>query len=169
MKEIWKDVAGYEKTLIVSNYGNIFNKIKKCYMKQFLSGKGYKTIYLWFPKTKKKKSLLVHRLVAKAFIPNINNLQQINHIDGNKENNFVGNLEWCSPKDNNIHAIKNGLRTYTKIMKPILKIKNGIVLDEYCSLIEASRKNNIDAKSLWCVVNNKPYHKTAGGYEWRYK
>lgn len=63
----------------------------------------------------KRKQMAIHRLVAEAFIPNPNNLPQINHIDGNKDNNYVSNLEWCDNSYNQLHAFRNGLKDITKL------------------------------------------------------
>lgn len=114
MDEIWKDIEGYEGLYKVSNLGNIlstnFNKqnISKN-LKLHLCKFGYVKIDLQTP-TKKKKSLFVHRLVAEAFIPNTNNYREINHIDGNKTNNMINNLEWITRSKNVKHAYDTGLK-----------------------------------------------------------
>ena len=167
--EIWKCVNGLENIIMVSNKGRVYNKAKNKIMKQFLSGSGYKTISLWFGNKNNRKNYLVHRLVAMAFIQNEQNLPQVNHIDGNKENNNVNNLEWCDASYNNTHAVRIGLRTYKDRMKPVLQIKNGEIIKEYCSLKDACRQNNIDTKTMWAIVNNKPHYKTANGFQWKYK
>lgn len=69
---------------------------------------GYLHVYLY--NNGKRTTANIHRLVAEAFIPNPNNLPQINHKDTNKQNNHIDNLEWCTAKENTQHAIKNGLR-----------------------------------------------------------
>ena len=115
--EIWKDVVGYEGLYQVSNLGNAkalnfknkrgFNAILKndiC--------KGYHQITIY--KNRKGNRFKVHRLVAFAFIPNPNNFPQINHKDGNKENNDVVNLEWCTNSHNQKHAYLLGLNKARK-------------------------------------------------------
>lgn len=71
----------------------------------------YMTVSLW--KNNKGTTLYTHRLVASAFLQNQNNLPEVNHIDGVRTNNDVSNLEWCTRKENAIHAVKTGLKTYT--------------------------------------------------------
>lgn len=101
MQEIWKDIPEYEGLYQVSNLGRIkslprkgTHTTKERIMNFTKSNKGYFIAVL--SKDYKKKSFSVHRLVAQAFIPNPNNLPQVNHKDENKENNNINNLEWCS-------------------------------------------------------------------------
>ena len=106
MEEIWKAVEGYEDYYEVSNFGNVrsvdrvtnyTNGEKHLWKGRILKpakcGNGYFSCVLW--KNGQKKTVLIHRLVAEAFIHNQNNLPQVNHKDENKENNHVENLEWC--------------------------------------------------------------------------
>ncbi len=91
----WKDIAGYEGHYQVSNDGMIRSiKSGNSILKGDKQKNGYRRVYLW--KDGAKKNMLVHRLVALAFIPNPENLTEINHIDQDKENNRVENLEWCT-------------------------------------------------------------------------
>lgn len=122
MKEIWKDVVGYENIYEVSNFGNVrthknkttwtekhgVRRWKQRYLKDKTpNGRDYR-VALW--KDGKAKYYLVHRLVAQAFIPNDDITKDcINHIDGNPKNNHVENLEWCNHLENNRHAFENGL------------------------------------------------------------
>lgn len=120
MKEEWKDIDGFEnyqisslgrvksKERIVSNTVRTYLK-KEQILKIQIMKVGYKAIVLRDEK-QKKHLLKVHRLVAKAFIDNPHNLPQVNHKDGDKLNCCVENLEWCTPKYNTHHAIKNGLK-----------------------------------------------------------
>lgn len=111
-------ISGKEYTfaydLYVSNYGNIYKIIdgKKVFAKNvFDESKGYFVVNLKMYNENKKynKNILVHRLVALCFIKNPNNYNIINHIDGNKKNNYYKNLEWCNTKMNMTHASKHGL------------------------------------------------------------
>lgn len=113
-EEIWKDILNYEGLYQISNLGNVKslgNKHKhknSIILKQTIDRKnGYLTVSL--SKKGKMKMYRVHRLVANAFIDNFNNYPIINHKDGNKLNNCVDNLEWCTYKQNIIHSWENGL------------------------------------------------------------
>lgn len=116
-EEIWKDIEGYEGLYQVSNLGRVkrmrfINKNTNIEKERIKSQKirkdGYLEVALY--KNGKGKYIQVHRLVAKSFIPNPKKLPQVNHIDGNKENNCVDNLEWVTNKENVTHAIKTGLQ-----------------------------------------------------------
>lgn len=106
--EIWKDINGFRELYQVSNLGRIRRKDSFKVLKPLNISKGYKGVRLYETKNKAitKK---IHRLVAEYFIPNSLNLPQVNHKDGNKSNNKVENLEWCSNDFNMNHAITNSL------------------------------------------------------------
>lgn len=104
---IKRDVVGYEGIYTVDIYGNVFNADGKL-IKQRTNEWGYFDIGL--SKNNKQSRFKVHRLVAQAFIPNPQNKTQVNHIDGNKKNNAVWNLEWVTPKENTQHSITTKLR-----------------------------------------------------------
>lgn len=114
-QEIWRDIKGYEGKYQVSNFGNVRSLmyhntkgIKRIsLLKPATDGKGYLRCAL--SKNNILTTFKVHRLVAQAFIPNPNNYPQINHIDGNKKNNKVDNLEWCTNSINQIHAYSTNL------------------------------------------------------------
>ncbi|MDF2881531.1 MAG: hypothetical protein K0R54_2088 [Clostridiaceae bacterium] len=97
-QEIWRDIEGYEGLYKISDLGRVYSFTKNLIRKPFIMNNGYKAITL--SKNDKVKRFLVHRLVAKAFIPNPNNYPCINHKDECKANNFVDNLEWCTHKYN---------------------------------------------------------------------
>lgn len=105
--EEWKQVDGFEN-YFVSNKGRVYNTKTSKFIGNKNSDKyGYKRVKLSKPGV--KKPIDVHRLVAELFIPNPGNLPCVNHKDGNKENNIVENLEWCSYSENNAHAANTGL------------------------------------------------------------
>ena len=121
MKEEWKDIEGYENKYQISNFGNVRNKLGNI-MKPF-NNKGYLCISLF--KNNKKKHFRVHRLVAQHFIENKDNKKEVNHIDGNKKNNKVNNLEFVTSKENKLHAVEIGLN---KQCISIIAKKNYIIL-----------------------------------------
>ena len=107
--EIWKDIEGFEGKYQVSSWGRVRNAITECIIKPYRNHKGYLKIGL--TKGDKCVKFRLHRLVAKAFIPNPDNLPQVNHKDGNKANNSFTNLEWVTNIDNAQHAMlmKHGI------------------------------------------------------------
>lgn len=171
IEEEWRDIAGYEGLYQVSNLGRVKSlnymhtgneKIRKT-----KKNKGYLQVSLW--KNGKAHHTYVHRLVAETFIPNIKNLPQVNHIDENKENNRVDNLEWCDQKYNlnygtRIERILEH-RTGPHKSKPVLCIETGVV---YHSAMEASRQTGASQGNINSCCNGRYGYKTAGGYHWRY-
>lgn len=177
MKEIWKDIPGYEGLYQVSNLGNI-NSLKKYnvntgiyeerekILKKSYDKRGYQTITL-INKTK-RKTRTVHRIVAEAFIPNPNDLPQVNHKDEDKTNNCADNLEWCD----NLYNYNYGTRIERVTAKLKKKVKqyslNGILIAEYDGIRDAAKINGFKASS--CISECcKGKRKTAYGYIWKYK
>jgi len=119
MEEIWKEIKDYHNYQ-VSNlgrvktskfYSNIYKKYfdRELILKEKTNCFGYKFVGLGCGKRGKKKNIAIHRLVAQAFLDNPNNYKEVNHKDGNKANNNVNNLEYCSRSQNMLHAYKLGL------------------------------------------------------------
>lgn len=114
MEEIWKTIDGYDGDFQVSNLGRVRShrqghwKIRKTP----LNSAGYPSVTLNFHKT--QTTMTVHRLVALAFIPMVEGKAYINHIDGDKTNNRVDNLEWCTAEENINHAYSSGLKEKTR-------------------------------------------------------
>ena len=111
MDEAWVDAPGLEGVIKVSNCGGtrsfLRNKVNGIPVKASLDTAGYPTLRLTLNGV--KRNYLVHRLVATAFIPNPERKREVNHIDGNKANNNVANLEWATHKENLMHAARTGL------------------------------------------------------------
>ena len=108
---MWKKVYGFDDYLC-NEQGEIYSLKRKRILKG-RSMKGYRRVVLM--KDGKQIDSLVHRLIAQTFIPNPENKPEVNHKDGNKENNSVFNLEWCTQKENVQHAIKTGLKNDRKV------------------------------------------------------
>ena len=126
--EIWKPIKGFEGIYEVSNLGRVKSLMRfskkvihgnvfmttECIMKTHMVNSGYMKVGLKLPGTRLAKQCTIHRLVAIAFIPNPENKDQVNHIDGIKTNNTIDNLEWVTRSENQIHAIQMGLVDPTK-------------------------------------------------------
>jgi|688.fasta_scaffold534206_3 hypothetical protein len=144
LKEIWKDVLGFEGKYQVSNLGNIKslrrvkerNKMGKVVIPEkvlspHVDKVGYKRLYLYNDGFKKRD--LLHRIVAKTFIPNPENKPEVNHKNGIKTDNRVENLEWATTSENRIHAFENKLQIAikgSKLPQSILKEEDIIAIRE---------------------------------------
>lgn len=139
-----KDIPGFEGLYEVDEYGNVYGKPKRVkhrnimmyisrrVCRQHPNKKGYPTVYIY--KSSKKYTFRTHRLVAICFIPNPNNLPQINHKDGNKLNNHVSNLEWCTNLENMRHSHyvlgRKKLRgDRNKMARPLIQLTTGIYFE----------------------------------------
>lgn len=157
--EVWKKIKGFENYQI-SNLGNVKsiqpNKKEKI-LKFRYTKYGYVRVMLVG-----KKELLVHRLVALEFIPNIHNKPQVNHINGIKNDNRVDNLEWCTQSENIIHSLNIGR---VKKHKEIVRY-NDKETKKYYSIKEASLDNNVSTASISQCLKGKS--KTSNSYKWKY-
>jgi hypothetical protein len=137
VNEIWKSVDIKDKqkqNYYISNYGRIRNNSRL--LKLRIDNNGYFSI----------NNIYVHRIVAIAFIPNPHNYSIVNHIDGNKLNNTINNLEWTTSSGNSIHSVINGLR---KNVKKIEQIDgSGNVIEIFNSCLEAAKKLNVNCRSI---------------------
>lgn len=170
-QEFWRDIKGYEGLYKVSNYGNIIKNKTNQQMKMSFNQFGYLRISL--TKNKKRKTIPVHRLVALSFIPNIKNNPCVNHINGIKHDNYIGNLEWVTYSENSIHAIKIGLKTFIKGKDncksvPILQYNlDGNFIKEWDSIVIACTELKISRKNISSACSG--YRKSSQGFMWRYK
>ena len=162
MVELWKDIVGYENLYQVSNLGNVmsFWHKKPHLLRAGKSNNGYLFVGLC-NRTKSRKHFFIHRLVAQAFLPNPNNLPQVNHKDEDKTNNKVSNLEFCTAKFNTNYG--TGIERRAKKLinrkdesKPVLQFdKNENLLNEYPSIKEASRITELYTESICRVCQGK--------------
>ena len=175
MKEIWKDIAGYDGLYQVSNLGRVKSlpryrnaihpyitrerilsprKTKNGYVKVLLSGDTH-------------RQYLIHRLVAEAFIPNPNNYGEINHKDEDKSNNAVNNLEWCT-RSYNIRYGSWRDKLIARFGRPVLQYTlDGSFVNEFRSMGEAMAKTGINSGSICRCC--KGIIKRTGNYIWKYK
>lgn len=164
--ELWKDIFGYENIYQISSYGNVRKIINKNNDIQYqmlkpLKRTHYLSVHLY--KNHIRKVFDIHRLVAKAFIPNPENKPCVNHKDCNKLNNNVNNLEWVTLKENSQHSVKN---KRVKLRPIIQYTKQGVKIKEWKSIKEAGEIYGYANNICHCCLNKQ---KTAYGYIWRYK
>lgn len=114
LSDLWKPlyINNIKTNYVISKYGNIFNINRNHLMTPYLSNSGYKVVKITIPGINISKNYFLHRLIAQTFIPNPKNLPYINHIDANKLNNNINNLEWCTPEHNVHEAIRLNLMNY---------------------------------------------------------
>lgn len=195
MKEVWRDVKDYEGYYQVSNKGRVKSLDRKVkgknnstitkksmIRKLQTSHKGYKVVRL--QKQGVAKHCQVHRLVLQAFRGNKNNKPQVNHIDCNKTNNDINNLEWATAQENMDHAKTNNLlgefskKRLESVMDNLKKAqqsrrrkvrqmnKKGEVVGEFTSIVEASEMTGTDgSKITMCCRGDR---KTSNGFRWEY-
>lgn len=187
-EEIWKDIPGYEGLYQVSNLGKVrsldrivavqngFTRVSKGKEIKPNKSRSYYTVCL--SRKNKKMCILLHRIVAYVFIPNPEGKRTVNHINGDKGDNRVENLEWNTHSENITHAFRVLKRTANKYWlgkresefhhtKRVRQLSlDGILIAEYGSITEAARKTNSHITCISQVLNGT--HKTAGGFKWEY-
>lgn len=165
MEYDWKTISEFPDYEMNVN-GEVRHKQRKLIRKISIGKRGYPVISI--RKNGKFYLRTIHILLGRTFIPNPNNLPTINHIDGNKLNYSIENLEWCSYKDNMLHARKMGLHV-SDGDKQVSAYKNGIKIATYKSASEASRQTGIKRCNISSVARGNTRQKTAGGYVWKYE
>lgn len=175
--EKFKSIKEYESYYEISNYGRVrslYGRYKNCeFKKPYVRNDGYVVINL--VKDKKQKTFYIHKLVAEYFVEN-NNCKntEVNHIDGNKQNNLYSNLEWCSSGENKLHAYNNGLtkrgsdRPSSKLSEDDVKKIPQLIKDGY-SIKEISIKFGVSTTSIHHVLKgrNFRYLNLDFGYKFR--
>ena len=153
--EVWKGVVGYEDLFSVSNKGRLFSLRTNKILKQNIVGEGYNACVTKLNGRKGSNLVLkVHREVAKAFIPNPDELPFVNHIDGDKLNHSVDNLEWVTPQGNVVHAIETGLLSLDHLK--LISKENRKLTEEDVKYIRNNFKygdRNFGARSLSRMFN----------------
>lgn len=184
--EVWAFIENTDNCFMVSNMGNVksldrsikySNGVIRFKHGQLLTkciSKGYEIVGIKENGTVKTKK--VHRLVAQAFIPNPENKPEVNHIDGNKRNNCVENLEWCTASENSKHAFRTGLYksmnnwqdiSCHQANKEVIQMDlDGNELNRFFSAEEAFRKTGIHSSCICNCIRGR--YKQANGYKWKH-
>lgn len=181
--EAWKDVVGFEGLYKVSESGIVMSlgngnstnseTKKQRVIKAKLKTRGYLQVKL--SKDSKRAYISVHRIVAKAFIPNEQNKSEVNHIDGNKLNNHVSNLEWNTSSENQKHAFRMGLQKRTvgkesPCAKAIIQLdKEGTIVKEWGGIKECCRETGFNSFGIIKCCKKEKKYRTAYGFKWEYK
>lgn len=179
INEIWKEIEGTLGTYQISSYGRVAHwtqKNKWNILKKTNKNGDYLSVVLSVNGA--QKTIRIHRLVAKAFIPNPNNFGLVNHKDGNKQNNYFYNLEWCTQKENVAHAKRIGLWKYNHPYKctPICQYDlQGSFIAKYRNAKEAERITGVCSRNILQVASKEEYNKKkhlfrkqAGGFVWMF-
>lgn len=166
--EVWKDILGYEGKYQISNKGRVKSlprnekfckRTEELILKTFVCGSGYQEVIL--TDHGKRQPMLIHRMVAEAFVPNTEGKREVNHKDGDKFNNDYTNLEWATPSENIRHSY-DVLQT-KHYSRDVVCVETGEV---FGGLKEAADKYGLQSPLIWKCCNGT--QKTTGGYHWRY-
>lgn len=157
-------VDNLSTTYYITEDGKCYNSLTNKYLKGQVNYKnGYLSYNLSLPDGCEKR-LYAHRLVALNYIPNPENKKEVNHIDGNKLNNNISNLEWATSSENKYHAINSELRKYKHVY---CFNSNKELVAEYLNIREAARAANI-SESIICGEVRKTIKELSGGFYWSY-
>ena len=147
--EIWKEIPGYNGRYLVNRFGDVYSENLKRKMKPFNRGNGYLTVRLSLDG--KVKNIMIHQLVAAAFVDNPDNLTEIDHIDGNKENNVYTNLRYVSHVDN-MRNPNTEPKRHNAIRKKqgiaVVAFLNGKQICQYSCIMEAARDLGLSGSQI---------------------
>lgn len=175
MEEIWKDIKGFEGLYQVSNLGRVRSLdhyVKNGHGNRLVHGKVLKPYksshgYLFVALGKKAKHRSVHRLVATAFIQNLENLPDVNHKDENKSNNVSSNLEWCNHSYNALYGTcQERLRVYKNTPVYMIDKNTRQILRKFESMKMAMEQTGVNKVTISAVCRG--IRKIGGGYIWKY-
>lgn len=157
-----KEIKGYDRKYFVSDEGIVYTSNMRAMKPNVNSKTGYCHLHLW--KNGKPHTKMVHRLVAEYFVLNPDFKREVNHKDGNKQNNSAQNLEWVSRSENVSHAYRTGLAKTTKVSA---FLKSGEYVKTFQSVKDAMDFVGVDynAGISNCLIGKA---KTAHGYVWKY-
>lgn len=162
---MWKNIKDFP-LYEISTEGEIRNKITGYIKSPSVGKRGYPVVSL--QKDGKQYIRTVHILLARTFIPNPLNKPEVNHINGDKTDFSLVNLEWVTSKENSQHAVKTGLLPITNEKEVIQYTEDMVEISRYISASEASRKTGIARGNICGVARGNTKAKTAGGFIWRY-
>ena len=187
MIEVWRDIPGFEGCYQISNLGRLksFKVYPNGYILSVTNSDGGYLRFVLSAKGRKSKSVKIHRLVAETFIPNPQKLPEVNHIDGNKQNNVIDNLEWCTHQHNIIHSMtvlhphqNDGLVYYNRFVKTKRIVQMDLesnLIAVYANAADAEKATGVCARNILQVANRTPFNekglvrKTAGHFKWAFE
>lgn len=154
-----KDIKGYEGLYAITSCGKVWSYRNNKFLKPGNNGVGY--LFITLCKNGKAKNFYIHRLVAEAYIPNPDNLPQVNHLNEDKTANYISNLSWCSAKDNCNYGTRTE-RVARANSKPVYCVELGKTFE---SASKAERELGLSKHITSCCKGTR---NTCGGYHWRY-
>lgn len=177
MKEQWKNIKGYEGRYQISNLGRVRSlprivsfgtqsrKIKGCIRKLKAKKNGY--LFIQLNRDKKEHDYHIHRLVAESFVKGYFKGADVNHKDGNRQNNVYTNLEWCTRSQNILHSLR--VLGAKRRHRSVVSISASGTIKKYKSIAEAARITGISNSSIGdCARHRRKGLHLAGSLQWEY-
>jgi hypothetical protein len=164
----WRPFPGYEGYYEISNHGDVKRLDTGKLISRKVEKNGYVRVHL--SKNGKAESILLHRAVALAFVPNRNPkaFKTVNHIDENKQNNSASNLEWCDMSYQNRYGRGAETRNEAKKRAVIQLDMDGEFVKKWGSIKEAAESLGLNSSSIMCVCKGARRYKSTGGCKFRY-